>query len=137
MRTHIAIVHWRSVNDLRGLARRIAMQIETFGEDWQVLVLGRRIKTAENGANESVIHRIKSPRTERFCGAKVKSTDENLFPLREQDMLDALDMLKQILPMPAKDIVEEMTNRLDTRASRVTYLSEQHHEMQANVGQLS
>lgn len=137
MRTDIAIVHWQSVNELRDLARRIAIQIETFGDKWQVLVLGQQIKTVENRENESVIHWIKSPRTERFCGAKVKATGENLFRLSEQDLMDALDMLKQTPPTSVKDIVEEMTNRQDTRASRVTYLSEQHQEMQVNSGQLS
>lgn len=137
VRTDIAIVHWRSINDLRALSRRIAMQIETFGDGWQVLVLGRQIKATGNGGEEGVIHWIKSPRSERFCGAKVKTTNQNLFPLSEQDLMDALDMLKQTPPMSISDIVEEMTRRKDTRASRVTYLSEQHQEMQVNIGQLS
>lgn len=51
MRTDIAIVHWQSVNELRDLARRIAIQIETFGDKWQVLVLGQQIKTVENREN--------------------------------------------------------------------------------------
>ncbi|KAJ6113332.1 hypothetical protein N7523_006649 [Penicillium sp. IBT 18751x] len=137
VRTDIAIVHWQTAADLKGLARRIAMQIETFGEKWQVVVLGQQTKQVENRENESVIHWIKSPRTERFCGAKVKTTGENLFRLSEQDLMDALDMLKQTPPTPIKDIVEEMATRQDTRTSRVTYLSEQHHEMQVNSGQLS
>ncbi|KAF7714210.1 Uncharacterized protein PECH_000296 [Penicillium ucsense] len=139
MRMDIAIVHWQSASDLTSLARRIAMQIETFGDKWQVLVLGQEVKKSdfEKKENESVIHWIKSPRSERFCGAKVKSTGENLFRLREHDLVDALDMLKQTPPVPAKAIVEELLRREDTRASRPTYLSEQHNEMKANSGQLS
>lgn len=137
LRTDIAIVHWQSDNDLTGIARRIAMQIETFGDDWQVLILGRKVKTVGNKENQSMVHWIKSPRTERFCGARVKATDEVLFPLREQDLLDALDMLKQTPPMSTKDIVDDMSKRQDVRASRVTYLSEQNNEMQVNVGHLS
>ncbi|KAI2794233.1 hypothetical protein POX_a00824 [Penicillium oxalicum] len=144
MRMDIAMVHWESARDLTALARRIAMQIETFGDKWQVLVLGQEMKktpaTGTDGGGkdkEGVIHWIKSPRSERFCGAKVKGTGENLFRLRESDLMDALNMLNETPPVPVKDIVEELIQREDTRASRPTYLSEQHNEMKANSGQLS
>ncbi|KAJ5495541.1 hypothetical protein N7539_000657 [Penicillium diatomitis] len=121
------------------LNRRILGSSETFGDQWQVLVLGQEVKKSdsEKREKESVIHWIKSSRSGRFCGAKVKSTGENLFRLREHDLVDALDMLKKTPPVPAKEIVEELLRREDTRASRPTYLSEQHNEMKANSGQLS
>lgn len=84
------------------------------------------------------MHWIKCPRTERFCGAKVvKETDENFFPLSEQDLLDAMTMLRQSPSVSVNEILQEMDLRRDTCASRVTYLSEQQHELQVNAGQLS
>lgn len=46
VRTDVAVVCWRTPEDLQGLVRRVAMQIETFaaGRDWQVLVVGCQLK---------------------------------------------------------------------------------------------
>jgi hypothetical protein len=95
VRTDIAMVCWRTPEDLQGLVRRVAMQIETFaaGRDWQVLVVGCQLK--DESSQETTVHWIKCPRNESLCGAKVKETNENLFPLQEADLAFALDMLER------------------------------------------
>ncbi|KAF7597168.1 hypothetical protein BBP40_009507 [Aspergillus hancockii] len=151
VRTDIAVVCWSSPAELQDLARRVAIQIETFGAaQWQVLVVGRQLKKGQDpvqdkqgasqpaaASQDGLVRWIRCPRTERFCGTKVKETDENLFPLNNQDLQDGLDMLDSSPPLPAEDIVREMNRRRDSRASRGTYLSEQHQEMQVNSAQLS
>ena len=135
VRTDVVLICWRSREDLHQIARRVSMQIEAFGDEWEVLVLGREIKESPDA--ESVAHWVKSPHSERFCGTKVKATDENMFPLSLDDITDGVAMLMQTPKVHVNDIVQELSQRRDVRASRVTYLSEQDKELQVNAGQLS
>jgi hypothetical protein len=134
VRTDVVIICWRSREDLHQIARRVSMQIEVFADDWEVLVLGREVR---GSATESVAHWVKSPHSERLCGTKVKATDETMFPLSLDDIADGIAMLMQTPKVHVNDIVQELSQRRDTRASRVTYLSEQDKELQVNAGQLS
>ncbi|KAF7166919.1 hypothetical protein CNMCM5623_000456 [Aspergillus felis] len=137
VRTDVAVVCWRTPEDLEGLARRVAMQIDTFaaGRDWQVLVVGCQLKGQPS--QESTVHWIKCPRSESLCGAKVKETNENLFPLQEADLAFALEMLERSPPATTEEIVREMETRMDVRASRCTYIKEQQQELQVTEATLS
>ncbi|GIJ85111.1 hypothetical protein Asppvi_003967 [Aspergillus pseudoviridinutans] len=137
VRTDIAVVCRRTPEDLEGLVRRVPMQIETFaaGRDWQVLVVGCQLK--RRPSQESMVHWIKCPRSESLCGAKVKETNENLFPLQEADLAFALEMLERSPPATTEEIVRNMEMRMDVRASRCTYIKEQQQKLQVTEATLS
>ncbi|EAW14984.1 uncharacterized protein ACLA_003970 [Aspergillus clavatus NRRL 1] len=136
LRTDIAVVCWRSPEDLQGLIRRVAMQIESLGAgEWQVLVVGCQLE--EEPSKESKVHWIRCPRGENLCGARIKATDGYLFPLSNEDLDYAVAMLEQSPPASMEDIVHEMEARREKRPSRVSYLSEQPQEAQMNATKLS
>ena len=83
------------------------MQIEAFGDDWEVLVLGRELKGSQ--AHDSIVHWIKSPRFEGLCTSKILQTAENMFPLDEADIAEGLDMLKQPLMISLKHLASNVT----------------------------
>lgn len=129
LRTDVALICWRSPRDLHALALRVSMQIEAFGDDWEVLVLGRELKASQ--AQESIIHWIKCPRYEGLCTSKVLLTAENMFPLDEADIAEGLNMLKQTPKVHADDIVQALGLKRNTSASRCTSLGEMRGSLDA------
>ncbi|MCJ1426875.1 hypothetical protein MMC29_004778 [Sticta canariensis] len=135
MRTDVALICWRSPEDLRALAFRVSMQIEAFGDDWEVLVLGRELKGSQ--AHDSIVHWIKSPRSERLCTSKIPQTAENMFPLDEADIAEGLDMLKQTPKVHADDIAQALGLKRNTSASRCTTIGEMRGSLDAVNSQSS
>lgn len=129
LRTDVALICWRSPEDLRALAFRVSMQIEAFGDDWEVLVLGRELKGSQT--HDSIVHWIKSPRSEGLCTSKILQTAENMFPLDEADIAEGLDMLKQTPKVHADDIAQALGLKHNTSASRCTSLGEMRGSLDA------
>lgn len=127
-RTDVAVVCWRSQKDLRALALRVAMQTESFGDAWEVLIVGRELKGSSG--QKSSAHWIKSPRCEDLSPCKVKATAENMFPLSADDIAEGMVMLKQTPKVQPDEIAQALYSKLDTRASRCTGFA----EMQREVG---
>lgn len=135
LRTDVALICWRSPLDLRALALRVSMQIEVFGDSWEILALGRELKGSQ--AQESIIQWIKNPRYEGFCTSKVMQTGENMFPLDETDIAEGLNMLKQTTKAHADDIVQALGPKRNTSASRCTSLTEMYGGVDAMKSQTS
>lgn len=129
LRTDVAQICWRSPEDLHALAFRVSMQIEAFGDDWEVLVLGRELKGSQ--AHDSIVRWIKSPRFEGLCTSKILQTAENMFPLDEADIAEGLDMLKHTPKVHADDIAQALGLKRNTSASRCTSLGEMRGSLDA------
>ena len=135
LRTDVALICWRSPQDLRALALRVAMQIETFADEWEVLVVGRELK--ETSGRESSVHWIKSPRYEGLCPSRVKATGEPIFPLTEDDIAEGLIMLKQTPKVHADEIAKVLNEKCDTRATRCTNVQEMYRDSMNSKNQPS
>lgn len=129
IRTDVALIYWRSPRELRGLARRVAMQVDAYADDWEVLVLGHKLKRSDT---QGTVHWIKSPHTEGLCAVRVKETDEIMFPLSNADITDACNMLQRKPEIPIHQIVQELIRKRDLRATRCTYAAEMVGEVHAN-----
>lgn len=127
LRTDVAIICWRSQKDLRALALRVAMQTESFADDWEVLIVGRELKGSSG--RKSSAHWIKSPRCDDLSPCKVKATAENMFPLSADDIAEGLVMLKQTPKVHPDAIAQVLHLKRDTRASRCTAFAEMQREV--------
>jgi hypothetical protein len=136
LRTDIVLICWRSPLDLQRLALQVSMQIEAFAfNEWDVLVLGKQLKGTS--VEESTAHWIKSPHHQSLCPSKAKQTGENMFPLNETDIAEGMALLKQTPKIPVADIVQELSQKRNTQATRCTFVSEMYREMDNNQTQPS
>lgn len=129
IRTDIALIYWRSPRELRRLVRRVVMQIEVYADDWEVLVVGRKLKRADT---PGTVRWIKSPHTEGLCGVRIKATEETMFPLSNGDVTHACNILQQKPELAINLVVQELIGKRDLRATRCTYLAEMLREVHAH-----
>ena len=122
LRTEIAIICWRTPVELRKLARRTAALIEVFGDQWEVLILGHQIP--EDAREEGYIHWIKSPKSDEVAMTRFKDDETPAYPLRTEDISFAIEMLASGGKVHMDEVVRELWNRRDDRATRTTLAAE-------------
>lgn len=91
----------------------MATQVEVYADDWEVLVVGRKLKRSDT---QDTVQWIKSPQTEGLCGARIEETDEIMFPLSDGDITHASNMLRRNPELPIHDIIQELIGKRDLRA---------------------
>ncbi|KAH8647489.1 integral membrane protein [Tricladium varicosporioides] len=82
----IAMIYWRTPQELRRLARRVALETEVFGDKLEILVLGHKVQESE----EAHVHWLRSSRSPLVSGSRVRKTGEPAFPLSYADIVDAI-----------------------------------------------
>ncbi|KIN00793.1 hypothetical protein OIDMADRAFT_165397 [Oidiodendron maius Zn] len=124
VRLDVAIIVWTNKRELRRLARRVTAQIETLGDRWEVLIIGRHV---EGGTGPGVVNWIKCPRSAELCTVRDKETRSAHFPLRDEDLVEALRLFKE-LGVAEKDgmaiIIDTLTQRCLRKATRPAYQNE-------------
>lgn len=128
-RTDIVLICWHTLADLGRIALQVSMQIGVVGDDWEVLVCGRKLTSADE---KSRAWWMQSPRCEDFCTTKVIETAGNYFPFGTQSISSALNEF-QNLGTSADDIAKLLDNGREKRPSRCAYISEVRSELQEQL----
>jgi hypothetical protein len=131
IRTEVALVHWRTPEELRQLSRRVALEIEVFGDRWEVLVLGHQIR---GQGSEGSVHWIKSPRSAGVAVSKFKADGQNAFPLSHSDIADGITMLQSQGKSHLGGIVQDLGQKAELKGTRVALLNEMPHLENSDTG---
>ncbi|PKS08086.1 hypothetical protein jhhlp_005361 [Lomentospora prolificans] len=121
-RTEIAVITWRTPDELRKLARRAAALIDVFGDAWEVLILGHKIPN--DARQEGYIHWIKSPKSDEVAMTRFKEDGSPANPLQLADISIAIEMLASGGKIHADEVARDLLDRIDNRATRTTLASE-------------
>ncbi len=120
LRLDIAIITWSDSTQLSRLARRVAAQIEAMADNWEVLVVGLKV---DGNTEPATATWIKCTRSLQLSNIKTQETNEDLFPLGDDDISEAMRMMTQE-KSSTDEIVEALAQRCDRRASRPAYQDE-------------
>ena len=129
VRTDVVIIRWKTPGELRRLSRRVAMQIDVFAGNWEVLIVGRKVTGSADDGN---IHWIKHPRSDRLCTSKLKETGENMYPLQEEDVLDAAASFREQRTPSIDEVINDLYTLMDRRPTRCAFMYEIATEIQSN-----
>ncbi|KAF8459302.1 hypothetical protein BDZ91DRAFT_742204 [Kalaharituber pfeilii] len=129
-RTDVVLICWRENSDLRKLALQVAVQIETVGGEWEILVLGRKLQQANSGI-QAHARWFQSPRCVSFCAARTSENSEPHFPVDAATIAQAV-MRLQMRESPDA-IGDFLYNARDKRPSRCAYFAEVRAELKDEV----
>lgn len=119
-RIDVVVIYWTSPADLRRLARSVSMYIEVFADQWEVLVVGRRMRNSALPI-EGTARWTQSPRHESLSGARSQSTGASVFPLSIVTINHGIGMLKAD---PVLDVIQFLYDHCSVDATRCAFKSE-------------
>ena len=126
----IVLICWRTPQDLRRLAKQVAMQIVAVGRDWEVLVCGKKLQ--QSSSRPIGAYWMQSPRCYDFCGARITETGDYFISLTSTDVSN---MANAVLSRTSTidHAARALAAARETRPSRHAYYSEVCTEMQEEV----
>lgn len=119
-RIDVVVVYWTSPADLKKLARSVSMYMEVFGDQWEILVVGRKMRNSAPSV-EGTARWTQSPRHESLCGARSQTTGESVFLLSAVTINDGIGMLKA---NPVSDVIRFLHDHCSIDATRCAWKSE-------------
>lgn len=119
-RMDVVVVYWTSPADLKRLALSVSMYIEVFADQWEVLVVGRSMRSSALSV-AGTARWIQSPRHESLCGARSQTTGASVFPLNADTIIEGIGMLKK---NSVSDVIRFLYDHCSTEATRCALRSE-------------
>ena len=119
-RIDVVVIYWTSPADLRRVARSVSLYIEVFADQWEVLIVGRKMRTSAPPIN-GCARWIQSPRHESLNGARSQTSGASVFPLSIDTINQGISMLKA---ESLSDIVRFLYDHCSIDATRCAYKSE-------------
>ena len=119
-RIDVVVIYWTSPADLRRVARSVSLYIEVFADQWEVLIVGRKMRTSAPPI-DGCARWIQSPRHESLSGARSQTSGASVFPLSIDTINHGISMLKA---ESLSDIVRFLYDHCSIDATRCAYKSE-------------